>query len=353
MKRKMSLFTKVYISVVACFMVLLVAVSGFLWSVLSAYENTRPKHTAQEVFEEYFLSKDTDALLSIGTMGNNFESQQIKEQVLREQLNNKQLQYFSVSKDETSQKYAVTADGVRVAYFTLSKKEHKNLFGFYGFSLEFIELFAPNNINKKILVPEGYVLTINSMAVDEQYITNKKIAHHTNEYLPSGEEGLYLNEYTVSGFCNEPDIKVTTPDGNAVELTENRETKVLSAQVLNDEQLQNKFSQYAIKVATIYTEVMSKDAEKGELYQYVDKSSAFYKKLRTVDTWFWPHDGYKIRNTQASQFICHSEDVFSCRVTLVQELYTKKNTEIINVDLVLCFRNVNGKNLLYNAVTNG
>ncbi len=353
MRKNMSWFARIYIVITVGFLALLVVASCVLWSVLDAYESTRPKYTAQEVFNNYFVEGDTKQLMGFCSFGNGFESEQTLSHALNEQLRDKELQYFSVSKDGVSQKYAVTADGVRVAYFTLAKDGQAQDYGFYGYSLSDVELFVPNNICKTVIVPEGYALTVNSKQVNDEYRTKSKIPHRTNEYLPKGEEGLYLNEYTITGFCAEPEIKVTDATGKEVPLTEDGETKVLSADFANDESLQQEFSQTVINIASIYTAVMSKDAPNSQLYQYIDKSSAFYKKLKTVDTWFWPHDGHKIKDTEASQFHRYSDDVFTCRVKLTQELYLKKTTEINKVDLILCMRKVGGRYLLYNAATNG
>ncbi len=353
MKRNLSKFAKIYMAVICVFVVVLVVTASVLWAVLDAYESTRPKHVAQEVFDNYFLSLDMEKLLEHGQIGNDFETDDKKSYVLYKQLKDKELQYFSVSRDEQSQKYAVTADGARIAYFTLVKDNEKQGFGFLGYRLSNIELFAAKPINKTILVPEGYVLTINSLPVGEEYLTKTKVPHEKNEYLPSGADGLFLNEYTVLDFCEEPQITVTSSDGKETQLVKDAETSVISAQLVNDESLQREFSEQVIRIASIYTAVMSKDAEKSELYQYIDKSSAFYKKIKSVDTWFWPHDGHKIKNEEASQFYRHSDGVFSCRVKLTQELYLKKETEINNVDLILYMRKINGKYLLYNAATNG
>ena len=57
MKKKLSSFFKIYIGVMAGLVALLVVAAVVLWTVLDAYETTRPKHVAEEVFNKYFLDK--------------------------------------------------------------------------------------------------------------------------------------------------------------------------------------------------------------------------------------------------------------------------------------------------------
>ena len=353
MKKRMSWFARIYIVVSIFLICLLTVASCFLWTVLEAYENSRPKAVAQTVFDTYFVEKDIDGILKYNTIGNDFETEEMIKKAVSDQLDGKELNYISVSNDGENQKYAVTADGVRVAYFTLTQSGEEYKYGFKGYELTDIDFYVGANVNKTIIVPEGYTLNVNSVVVGDDYITQSQMAHYTNEYLPDGEKGLFLNQYTIDGFCVEPKIKVLSPDGNEVELVLDGETNVLSADFVYDEALKNEYSKYAIEVVSTYTAAMSKDATKSDFYQYVDKKSEFYKKFKNVETWFWPHDGHKITNAEASQFIRHSDDVFSCRVKLTQELYLKKKTEYNHVDIILYMRKVNGKFLVYNAVTNG
>ncbi len=173
-------------------------------------------------------------------------------------------------------------------------------------------------------------------------------------YLPEGEEGLFMTEYTVSGFFNEPQVTVKTEQGEVVLISEDSKTGVLNAELANDTQLQEEYSDYVIKIASTYACVMSEDKTKGELYKYMDKSSEFYQKVKkSAVSWFWDHDGYKIKDEEATRFYRHSDDVFSCRVTLKHEMFLGNKTEVVNLDLVLYLRKIDGKYLLYNALTNG
>ncbi len=354
MKKTMSWFTRIYLVISAFFLCLLIAAGCILWTVLDAYEASRPKHAAEEVFEDFFVDKNVDEIVEIATMGNGFETKEQMAEALLEQLDGKELDYIAVSNDGEVQKYAVTADGTRIAYFTLSQNGEQYSYGFLGYSLLDMEIFATAKVNKTIIVPEGYTLMLNSIVVGKDYITTPQIAHRSNEYLPEGEEGLYLNEYTVKGFFYEPEIKVVSPEGKSPKLKVDEDNSTITAELVYDDTLIEEYSDYVIKIASIYTGVMSEDNTKAQLYQYIDKSSEFYQKVRKAQTnWFWDHDGHKIKNTEASQFFSHSDNVFSCRVTLTQEMYLGKKTEVNNVDLILYMRKVNGKYLLFNAVTNG
>lgn len=355
MKKKISLFSKIYIFAVAFFMMLLIAASVFLWTVLEAFEAVQPKYKADEVFLEYFNAQNADRLLSVTKLGNGYETEKQLKKAVNLKLAERELKYFSVTSDsEGSEKYAVTADGERIAYFTLSKTGEMQKYGQRGYEMSGIELFMPANLSTTVTVPQGYSLKLNGIEVKEDKISVTDIPHAANEYLPEDEKGLFFNKYTVSGFYFDPTVEVFGPNGQRVEVVRNTESGEYAVDFEHDKELEKDYSKKAIDIASIYTAVMSDDVSKNTLYPYVDRNSDFYKKVKNSATsWFWDHDGYSIKNTSASEFYKYSDNMFSCRVRLTQELYLGRKTEINNVDLVLYMKKIDGVYVLYNAVTNG
>lgn len=355
MKKKMSLFAKIYIFAVAFCLMLLIAAGVFLWTVLDAYESVQPKHTAEQVFSEYFCSDNTEGLLEFVSVGNGFESDEILAKAIESKLQNRELEYFSVtSSDEDTEKYAVTADGERVAYFTLTKTGEIGKYNLRGYELGGIELFMPKTSSFDITVPEGYSLKLNGIDVKEDKISVDNIPFKNNEFLPKEQKGKFYNKFTVDGFYFEPEVTVFDEKGNEVSFSKNEQNGEFFVDFEYDAELQTKYSQRAIQIASLYTKVMSEDATKSELYPYVDRKSDFYKKVKNSATsWFWDHDGCAIKNESATEFIKYSDTMFSCRVKLTQEMYLGKKTEVNYVDLILYMKKIDGVYLLYNAVTNG
>lgn len=355
MKKKMSLFSKIYIFAVAFFLMLLMAASVFLWTVLEAYESVQPKYIAEQVFSEYFESKDAEKLLPFVDSGNGFESEDIILQAIKLKLNNGELDYFSItSDDDGSEKYAVTSGGERIAYFTITKTGEAQKYGFRGYEQQEIEFFMPSTLSATVTVPQGYSLRMNGIEVNKDRIAVTDIPYKANEYLPATEKGKFYDKYMVDEFYFEPEITVLDDKGKAVEVKNDSESGEFFVDFQYDDELREKYTDRVVKIATVYTKVMSTDAEKNELYPYLDTKSDFYKKVKKSDTsWFWPHDYDLIKFPVASEFIKYSDAMFSCRVTLTQELYLGKKTEIVNVDLMLYMKKVDGAYLVYNAVTNG
>ncbi len=355
MKKKMSLFSKIYIFTVAFLLMLLIATSVFLWTVLEAFESVQPKYTAEQVFSEYFDAENAERLLEFVNVGNGFESDEVLCNAIKSKLENRELEYFSVtSGDDNIEKYAVTADGERIAYFTLTKTGEIGNYGLRGYEPAGVEFFMPKTLSVDVTVPEGYSLKLNGIQVKNDKISVDGIPYKSNEFLPEEEKGKFYNKFTVDDFYFEPEIEVFNENGQKVEAVKNTENGEYFVDFQYDSQLQNLYSKRAIQIASLYTKVMSEDAPKSELYSYIDRKSDFYKKVKNSATsWFWDHDGCTIKNESATEFVKYSDTMFSCRVKLTQELYLGKKTEINNVDLVLYMKKIDGVYLLYNAVTNG
>ena len=140
MKKKLSSFFKIYIGVMAGLVALLVVAAVVLWTVLDAYETTRPKHVAEEVFNKYFLNSDIAGLMSAADPDSeDFESAETINSAAKELIDTEKLKYFAVtSDDKNSAKYAVTEDNNRIAYFTVRKTDKKGKYGFEFYELSYM-----------------------------------------------------------------------------------------------------------------------------------------------------------------------------------------------------------------------
>lgn len=355
MKKKMSSFFKTYIAVMASLVALLIVAAVILWTVLDAYEVTRPKHVAEEVFNKYFVSADIAGLLSAtGSSREKLESDEVINSASKELLNTDSLKFFEVSSDETSSKYAVTEDNNRIAYFTVTKTGEKGKYGFKYYKLSDAELFFAPYGNVTVRVPEGYSLVANDVSVGDSYITERGIESDSCKYMPEGVEGIKYTEYKLSGLFSEPSLKVLSADGREVDVNLDTVNNVYVAGLAYDSALEEEMKDYIIKAASAYTAYMSNDARFSAVSKYLDSSSEVYERVRKSEVyWVRDHNGYKISNEKAFEFYKYAEGVFSCRVTLKETLTRPgyaNHTE--NIDVIFYCRTVDGKTLIYDIVTN-
>ncbi len=355
MKKRMSLFSKIYIIATAFCLVLLITAGVFLWTFLDAYESVQPKHVAEQVFLKYFDTNSTERLSEYINISNGYESNESLAKAIESKLQNRELEYFAITSSENdTKKYVVTADGERFAYFTLTKTGKSSSYNLQGYELVGIELFMPKTSTFNITVPVGYSLKLNGIDVKEDKISANNIPFKNNEFLPKDQKGKFYNKFTIEDFYVEPEVTVLDENGKEAVVSKNEQTGEYFVDFQYDTELQNEYSNRAIHIASLYTKVMSEDATKSEFYPYVDRKSDFYKKVKNSATsWFWDHDGCAIKNESATEFIKYSDTMFSCRVKLTQEMYLGKKTEVNYIDLVLYMKKIDGVYLLYNAVTNG
>lgn len=75
------------------------------------------------------------------------------------------------------------------------------------------------------------------------------------------------------------------------------------------------------KAASVYAEYMQNDSSLTQIRKYVDADTKFYKNLRTSLVIFaLDHEKHAIKDLKTSDFHKYSSDLFSCRVTLTNEL---------------------------------
>ena len=339
----------------ASLVALLIVAAVILWTVLDAYEITRPKHVAEEVFNKYFVSADIAGLLSAaGSSREKLESDDVINSAAKEILDSDSLKFFEVSSDDTSSKYAVTENNNRIAYFTVTKTDEKGKYGFRYYKLSDAELFFAPYGNVMVRVPDGYSLVANGVSVGDGYITEKGIQSDSCKYMPEGVDGVKYNEYKLSGLFAEPVLSAVSNDGQEVAVNLDKVNNVYVADLAYDSALEAEMKDYIIKAASAYTAYMSNDARFSAVSKYLDSSSEIYERVRKSEVyWVRDHNGYKISNEKAFEFYKYAEGVFSCRVTLKETLTRPgyaNHTE--NIDIVLYCRNVDGKTLIYDIVTN-
>ncbi len=354
--KKMSRYMKIYLSVIAFFVVVLIAAAIVLWNLLSAYEQTRPKHVAKQVFEEYFASMKIGQLIEMYSPELLvFETTDSFNQKYAETVKSEDFDYFSVSADEQgNEQYAVSYQNKRVAYFTVSPTEKEASFGFKYYELTDAEVFLEKYPAINVRLPQGSTLTVNGLVIDEKYISEKDIKDVSFDYMPKDVKGIMYDKYTVDGLLFEPVISAVDQNGNGLELVYDEGLDCLITPTVYDSDLENSQSDYVIKVAGEYTKFLSNDAAFGAIGAYLDKNYDIYKRIRSVQvSWVREHSGYDIYNEKATEFRKYADGVFSCRVTLTESLSrVGYQDHIENIDITLYLHKVGNKYLVYEIVNN-
>ncbi len=355
-KNNMSTYMKIYLTVIAIFVAILAVACIVLWNLLDAYEKTRPRHVAEEVFNKYFVTRDIGSFVKeINTNMEIFESPESINAGVNELFANAKLDLLSVSSDDKgNENFAVTADNKRIATFTVSPTARSAGFGLKYSEVSKAEFFLASYTDIDIRVPKGYTLLVNGHTVDERYISMADIEDKSCQYMPDGVEGIKYNNYKITGLFFKPELKVMALNGTETTITYNSVDKLYVANVVNDTALQTEYAEHILKAAKAYTLYLSNDGPFSEISKYLDKKSPYHNRLSKVEVeWVRDHSSYKISNEKVSEFYRYSDDVFSCRVTLDETLVRsgyKNYTE--HIDVVFYLKKINGEFLIYEIATN-
>lgn len=346
---------KIYIVAVSFFLILLLAAAVVLWRFLAAYENTRPKHVAEKVFGNYFLSSNVGELASSYTPElMTFHTVEAVNKGFEKSYDTERLGFTSVSSEGKTEKYAVSFDNHRIAYFTLKEGDRSGGFGFKYYELANVEFFFGEPKAFTALLPKGCTLSVNGVTVSESYITEADIEDASCKYMPEGVEGKHYDKYSVSGLLFEPEVTVKDGDGKLIETAYDAEEKCYTVPTVYSERLKSEHSDFAISAASAYTAYLSNDASFSNVAGYLDRSSEIYKRIQSVTvTWVRDHSGYTIYDQNTTEFCEYADGVFSCRVTLKERLTRHLYEDYIeNVDLTLYIRQIGTKYYIYEIVNN-
>lgn len=360
-----SKFYKIFFSVLAALLALLVIACFVLWSALATYEKTRPEVVAKDVFDKYFTTKSMSALITDTGLKFTENDKVLIENAAQEAINTDSLKFFGVtSANDNEYKYAVVSNDKIIAYFTVTDSGEKEKFGMDKKKLSNVEFVFAKQPDIKVEIPQGYSLYVNDNLIPSEKITNSGIETISCTYVPEGTQGTLLDEYTVTDLYSEPVIKVVSANGNecAVHYSTEKEAYVASAE--NNETLMAAYSDFVIEAARQYSIFVSYDYRNAagglvsnvrytNLNKYFDTNGMAYKKLQNTQVNFnLIHPTFIISDEVARDFVAYSDDVFSCNVSLVYTTKRNGKTNVENIDLIFFLHKVNGKYMIYESITN-
>lgn len=356
-KKKLSAYRLIYFSTLAVLFAALLIWLFFLRGWLADFEAAQPKYVAEETFREYFGDFNAAEFLKVCSKADTFESETSLAEYLNNAVDGKKLSYKKVSSGmEDTYKYVVFVDGEKkIASFTLAvDKDSGGRFKTYE-ACDFA-VFTESNKTYTVEVPKGYTVLVNDKTIPEDYITEDDIATESCEYMPEGVKGIYNTRYTLKGLLAKPEVKVQSPDGVDVKVTE-KDNAFVSGPVF-DVDLAKEYTDWIIEGVEKYAQYSQYDWKVSatgfnQVAPFFDPTSELYESIRTVENMFViEYDKFEFDEMEASEFVRYDENTFSCRVQYTQKLY--KGSEVYDdfVDQILYLRKVDGEYRIYEMKVN-
>ena len=345
--RKISLFTKVYLSVISLFLCVLVAFLCILWSWLGAYEVSLSKNIAADVVKN--IENGSFDIKSVQKTEFDLDSD-IK--AYFDNFKGKEIGVFKpAGATEQDNIFILKSNDERIATVYVKENGEKGKFGFTQFELESISI-ASKTESIKIKAPKNHKVLVNGVEVGSQYITNDNASDPIAAFLPDSVEPLQYVEYTV----DKPMIfhGVSISDGKQTQEVVLKEGEtVYHAKPFSQTELYNIHSEFILNAMKAYSYYIFEKAEFYTITPYLVQGSPFYKKSATIDNnWVRGHSGCKFQNETFTEFYRYDANTISChfKMDVVMNRWGKGEYRD-KIDMTLILWNNGSGFKIYNSIS--
>ena len=333
-------FYKIYFTCLIIAIILIAVACFVIHSLLGEYEETRPKHVAEDVFNTYFAQIDYDKLLNDATYDAGLADKVAVEEYLRSEIGERELSWSigsGTEKDEA--RYVVRAGNKQIGSIVLKTGENKSKHGFSLYELSRVELdLDPANIPGgavTISVPTGYTVTVDGQMLDRSLIYETWINDNVLPYVPDGYDiGLEYETYAVRDITEVPQqITVTDSQGTVAQLEE--DGLRYTALITGDKALEEAWSETVVNAVEGYAAYMQAvpGSSFTKIQQYFDPDSELYNSVKEAgkDLWMlYKPSGKDIQDEYVGEFHALDDHTFSCHISFVQILHRDNKEDYPN-----------------------
>ncbi len=308
-----SLFYKIYFSAVALFAVGLTVFLFAFGGWLKAYEAAQP-----EQIMSAFMNNDVKG----GKISAVKDKYHIS--VSKYETNDSIDKAFTAAtkgKELTFATSAIKPEGCDLAYSVKSgdsklmsvylKRDSKKRYSISGIDFD-KKLYK----SYKISATSDAEISVNGVIVEDGDRKNEELPDIDSALTKSGS---IINKQIISldNMLND-EPQITAKSGSTALPVEKNGTVYNVVQEFAEKEAVGKL---AGKAASVYAEYMQNDSSMGQIRKYMDTDTKFYKNLRTSLVIFaLDHEKHVIKDLKTTDFHKYSDNLFSCRVTLINEL---------------------------------
>ena len=324
---KKPLFYKIYFSIIAAFLVLLVAGLCVLYAWLNEYELSQPENIIDKAYSEYIKKGDLYGLKELGeTSFSLYETKDTLNGAFKELVKDKEvkMQEGAHKLNAKTINYSVIAGENELLSLTLEKKKSGGKLGVKAYKLCSVKINEAYNKTVKITAPADAKITINGTPLGTEEAQKTELPE-VIKGLENSESFEVLQTYELKDFLNaSPEIKAKKgKEKLSVEL--NKGGYFVSQQL--DKKQKEEVQNFALQAGEAYAAYMQDDAPFGRVAKYLDSSFDFYESVRTTPAHFaWDHTGYEFKDVKFGATHRYSDDVWRCRVTFKQVLHLNSTT---------------------------
>lgn len=330
-----SLFYKIYFGALIGLVCLIGVGLLVLFSWLSTYEKAQPLNVAKSIVEDYLSSGD---LYSFGEDYNSpiskYETKEAINNRFNEIKNNQELTIVSSPKKDANYPvaYSIKANDQTIMTLYFAQSDKSGGFGIKPYYLGKYQLEESLFGSIEVSFPEGALLFINGKQVDAQDIKTAAVSDElANQKIINKQtviiSPLLSTEVNLTATMNSQELEVIK-SGNSYTVKQDI-----------DDNTFNKVNDFALEASIAYAKYIQNHSNIQTVTQYLDTSTLFYKKLKSIDVSYgWEMASYSFENESVTETHKFTDNVYCCRVKFTQILRYKTREYRDNFDKYVYIR---------------
>lgn len=346
-KKKIPLFWKIYMIVVAAALIGLVVLWSVLWSALEKYEHSRPEYAMDKVTEK-IQSQDTDTFVQyVQTDGTAYEGSDALNEAVRDYINSTfdegEWTYAKKSGEYTNERpaYQLMKDDSKtdvVVYLEKNSRKEWEIAEVSGLSCE--------GKTFEIIVPENSEITVDGDVLGSDYAVETKEA----EVLSNVAKYISMPKtttYRIENVYKEHEIKATGPVYNSeLELISSADNVYEFGFEANSKLIEEQESRI-IEITEIYGRYVVNYGSFSKLSPYILSGSYAYTYLSNIaktNVWLVVSQAPVFNDMKVYNYQSYTKDCFSCEVSFNQQVsYSNGNTQNYPTHIEYIFVKRSGK----------
>lgn len=322
---------------------------GFLTNYQKVYDETRPKLFMEQNLE-MFKKADVDQILKLSKpveMGPLEGEVQLKAYIM-EKIAGKKIDYGTKAGEHIEERpvYVVTVENEPFAVVRLKKQEASAEYGLPLWELNNIELLIAPGRERVLTAPSTAKVTVNGYELPADLVEEEGMVDERAVHFNGYAEIPTFTKYNLGSFYGEPEVVASNFAGVYVDVVYDEQKASYEVDFGGDDELREGVEEFAVQSVMDYAMYVSNDAPSDALDKYFPSGSELLAGIKKNQReWFDYHLTPEIKNQEMKEFTAFTENAFSARVYLQQEMYVpfRKENVILTTDLNVYYVFMNGK----------
>lgn len=313
----------------------LLTVHSYFQKNLTAYEAAQYNYVADDM-AKIFTEKRFDELFEYEHCDVAYmESGQDYVDYLSKLTEGREITYKQIQAENVGEiRYAVTADDLAFAQFTLKKTGEVASFEvipLIGYTVG-VDLYEPGEIYMNILQPVTYdytvpsyaTITVNGRELNDGYKTGEKTIFYDG-HLP---DKVKLDSYSIKSYrftcaLGTPEVEVKDADGNVLELTAKENNVFVYEFPYDDEDIRYLVESKAYEFIRNWCMYSTHNIRRPAMLEQVVTDSAAHDFIMHYDIqWITEADEYGFGRFTSCNYALLTDNVISCEVAIVYNTVT-------------------------------